>query len=111
MAGVDNLLVFIIMLAAAMALLGLIGANFSALAMEPVGHIAGTASAAYGFMTGVLAALAGAYIGQLYDGTPVPLVMGQAAMGGLTIIVVLVTERGRLFANSDEDEAAPDTPA
>ncbi|WP_417490757.1 multidrug effflux MFS transporter [Maricaulis sp.] len=111
MAGVDNLLVFMVMLAAAMALLGLIGANFSALAMEPVGHIAGTASAAYGFMTGVLAALAGAYIGQLYNGTPVPLVTGQAVMGGLTILVVLVTERGRLFANAIEDEAGSDTPA
>lgn len=109
LAGVDNLPVFMVMLASSMALLGLIGANFSALAMEPVGHIAGTASAAYGFVTGVFGALTGALIGQLYNGTAVPLVAGQAVMGALTITIVLVTERGRLFANSDEDEAASGT--
>ena len=43
-----------------MMLLGLIAANFSALAMEPVGHIAGTASAAYGFVTGVVGGIIGA---------------------------------------------------
>ena len=107
-AGVDDLAIFMVMLAAAMALLGLIAANFSALAMEPVGHIAGTASAAYGFVTGVIASLVGALIGQLYDGTAVPLVTGQAIMGALTIIIVLVTERGRLFENNDSDAAAVD---
>jgi DHA1 family bicyclomycin/chloramphenicol resistance-like MFS transporter len=110
-AGIDSLPVFMVMLAAAMALLGLIAANFSAIAMEPVGHIAGTASAAYGFVTGVVASLAGAFIGQLYDGTAVPLVTGQALMGGLAIIIILVTERGRLFENNDSETAAPDRPA
>ena len=108
--GIDNLAVFMVMLAAAMALLGLIAANFSAIAMEPVGHIAGTASAAYGFVTGVVASLAGAFIGQLYDGTAVPLVTGQALMGALAIIIVFVTERGRLFENNDPDAAIPDEP-
>jgi DHA1 family bicyclomycin/chloramphenicol resistance-like MFS transporter len=36
---------------------GMMGANFSALALEPLGKIAGTASAAYGFSTSVVAAL------------------------------------------------------
>ena len=103
--GVDNLVVFMIMLAAAMCLLGLIGANFSAIAMEPVGHIAGTASAAYGFVTGVVGAVLGAVIGQMYDGTPVPLIVGQALMGTITIGVVWLTERGKLFGTG-EDEAS-----
>lgn len=106
LAGVDNLAVFMVLLAAAMALLGLIGANFSAIAMEPVGHIAGTASAAYGFVTGVVASLIGALIGQLYDGSAVPLVTGQALMGAVAIGIVLVTERGRLFENHEDEPAA-----
>ncbi|WP_339747868.1 multidrug effflux MFS transporter [uncultured Maricaulis sp.] len=109
MSGVDNLAVFMVLLAAAMALLGLIGANFSAIAMEPVGHIAGTASAAYGFVTGVAASLIGALIGQLYDGTAIPLVTGQALMGALAIVIVLVTERGRLFENHEGEAAIADT--
>jgi len=109
-AGVDNLVVFMVLLAAAMALLGLIAANFSAIAMEPVGHIAGTASAAYGFVTGVIASLAGALIGQLYDGTAIPLVTGQALMGALAFVIVLVTERGRLFENHEGEASSPDQP-
>ena len=98
LAGVDNLYLFLALLAAAMAFMGLIAANFSALAMEPVGHIAGTASAAYGFVTGVVGAAIGGFIGQMYNGTPVPLIMAQAIMAGIALIVVWFTERGTLFA-------------
>ena len=106
LSGLDSLPVFIVMLASAMMLLGLIAANFSALAMENVGHIAGTASAAYGFASGVLGALIGAVIGQLYADSALPLVAGQAVMGLVTIGIVLVTERGRLFAVGEADSDA-----
>ena len=98
LAGVDNLYLFLVLLAAAMAFMGLIAANFSALAMEPVGHIAGTASAAYGFMTGVVGAAIGGFIGQMYNGTPVPLILAQAIMAAVALVVVWFTERGTLFA-------------
>lgn len=98
MSGVDNLYVFLVLLASAMAFMGLIAANFSALAMEPVGHIAGTASAAYGFVTGVVGAAIGGYIGHLYDGTPVPLIAGQAMMSAIALVIVYITERRKLFA-------------
>lgn len=104
LAGVDNLWVFLVLLSVAMAFMGLIAANFSALAMEPVGHIAGTASAAYGFMTGVVGAFIGSAIGQMYNGTPVPLILAQAVMSVLAVAMVFVTERGRLFAVVEENE-------
>jgi DHA1 family bicyclomycin/chloramphenicol resistance-like MFS transporter len=100
--GIDNLALFIVLLAAAMAFLGLIAANFSALAMEPVGHVAGTASAAYGFFSGVLGALIGSLVGQMYDGSAVPLIASQAGLGVLALIAVYVTERGTLFAVVDD---------
>ncbi|MAK64024.1 MAG: MFS transporter [Maricaulis sp.] len=103
LAGIDNLYLFLVLLAAAMAFLGLIAANFSALAMEPVGHIAGTASAAYGFLTGVVGAFIGSAIGQMYDGTPVPLILSQAVMSALALALVFWTERGKLFAVVDEE--------
>lgn len=102
LSGIDNLYLFVIMLGAAMAFLGLIAANFSALAMEPVGHVAGTASAAYGFLSGVVGALIGGAIGQLYDGTAIPLIASQAMMGALALAAVFITERGVLFAVTED---------
>ncbi|WP_203293003.1 multidrug effflux MFS transporter [Maricaulis parjimensis] len=104
LSGVDNLYIFLALLAAAMAFLGLIAANFSALAMEPVGHVAGTASALYGFLTGVVGAFIGSVIGQMYDGTPVPLILSQAVMAALALALVFWTERGKLFAVIDDED-------
>ena len=47
--------------------------------MEPLGHIAGTASALQGLITTIGGALIGLAIGQLFDGTTVPLVAGFAS--------------------------------
>jgi DHA1 family bicyclomycin/chloramphenicol resistance-like MFS transporter len=100
--GVDNLILFIALLAASMAFLGLIAANFSALAMEPVGHVAGTASATYGFFSGVVGALIGTLVGQMYDGSALPLIASQAVLGMLALAAVFVTERGVLFAVTED---------
>lgn len=105
LAGYEEFYLYTALLAAAMMLLGLIAANFSALAMEPVGHIAGTASAAYGFVTGVVGGVIGAVIGQLYNGTGLPLIAGQAVMGAIALAIVFWTERGKLFGTGEDDEA------
>ncbi len=80
---------------------GLIGSNYNALAMEPLGKIAGTGSAAYGFATTTFSSLLGWYIGSQYDGTPIPLVVGFAALGAISFLVVWITEGGRLFRAGD----------
>ncbi|WP_304073346.1 multidrug effflux MFS transporter [Maricaulis maris] len=100
--GIDNFVLFLVLLSAAMAFLGLIAANFSALALEPVGHIAGTASAVYGFVTGVIGAAIGSYVGQLYDGTATPLIVSQALMAGTALAIVFWTERGQLFQTGED---------
>ena len=71
--------------------------NFNALAMEQLGRIAGTASSLIGFYTTFLGAICGAAIGQLYNGTVIPLAIGYATLSIAIVAVVLVTERGRLF--------------
>lgn len=105
LSGVDNLILFVVLLSIALAFLGLIAANFSSIAMEPMGHIAGTASASYGFVSGIGATMIGMLIGQLYNGTAVPLIAGQAVVGALSLCAVLITERGRLFGVGEDDEA------
>lgn len=76
---------------------GLIGANFNSIAMEPVGSIAGTASSVFGFVTTVGGALIGFYIGQQFNGTVIPMTLGFVGCGAAALIIVVITEKGRLF--------------
>ncbi len=76
--------------------------NFNAMAMEPQGRIAGTASSLFGSVTTMMQALIAHTIGQAYDGTMLPLASGMVACGVTVIVIAAITERGRLF-----DGAAP----
>jgi DHA1 family bicyclomycin/chloramphenicol resistance-like MFS transporter len=76
---------------------GLMIANFTALAMEPQGHIAGTASSLYGSITTLLGIGIGVTIGQDYDGTLLPFATGFFLCTLAALAVVLVVERGKLF--------------
>lgn len=57
---------------------GMTFGNITALAMEPLGHIAGTASAVLGALSSVLAVAIAAPIGLAFDGTPRALLLGVA---------------------------------
>jgi MFS transporter, DHA1 family, multidrug resistance protein len=76
---------------------GLMIANFTALAMEPQGHIAGTASSLYGSITTLLGIGIGTVIGQDYDGTLLPFTTGFFLCTLASFAVVAVMEKGRLF--------------
>jgi DHA1 family bicyclomycin/chloramphenicol resistance-like MFS transporter len=76
---------------------GLMFANFTSLAMEPQGHIAGTASSLYGSITTLLGIGIGITIGQDYDGTLLPFATGFFLCTLASLAVVLVVEKGRLF--------------
>lgn len=56
---------------------GLIFGNLNALALQPLGHIAGTAASLITGISTVGAALLAIPIGQSFDGTPVPLMIGN----------------------------------
>ncbi len=85
------------MMMAMMLLVGLVFANFGALAMEPQGHVAGIASSVNGGATILIGAVYGFFVGQSFDGTTVPLATGFVVSGAFTMVVLLVTERGRLY--------------
>ncbi|BCW91029.1 Bicyclomycin resistance protein [Alphaproteobacteria bacterium SO-S41] len=95
--GYETIWSFIALQGAMMFCFGLVGSNFGSMAMEPLGHIAGTASSVQGFITTVTGALLGFAIGQNFDGTVIPLTFGFALCGLAAFVIVLVTERGRLF--------------
>jgi DHA1 family bicyclomycin/chloramphenicol resistance-like MFS transporter len=88
---------FMVLSALMMFAFGLMIANFTALAMEPQGHIAGTASSLYGSITTLLGIGVGTTIGQDYDGTLLPFATGFFLCTLAALAVVLVVEKGRLF--------------
>ncbi|WP_346656117.1 multidrug effflux MFS transporter [Bradyrhizobium sp. dw_78] len=86
---------------------GLTFANFTALAMEPQGHIAGTASSLYGTITTLLGIGIGTLIGQDFNGTLLPFATGFLLCALMALAVVAVAEKGRLFT---PHRAVPDRP-
>lgn len=100
--GLETVWTFTVLQAAMMFCFGLLVGNFGALAMEPLGHVAGTAASAQGFLSTVGGAVIGFLIGQSYNGTDVPLTLGFLGAGVATLAIVLVTEGGRLFRRGPE---------
>ena len=97
MRGGEPLWAFVLAQALTMGCFGLASANFSAMAMQNMGHIAGTAASVQGFASVTLGTLIGVGIGQAFDGTPRAMVAGFLASGVVALGIVTVAERGRLF--------------
>jgi DHA1 family bicyclomycin/chloramphenicol resistance-like MFS transporter len=74
---------------------GLLFGNYNALAMEPMGHIAGVASAVIGSLSSLIAVSVGTPIGRFYDGTVIPVISGFALMALLAIAATEWAEIGR----------------
>jgi DHA1 family bicyclomycin/chloramphenicol resistance-like MFS transporter len=104
--GRETLVAFAVCQSLMMFCFGLVASNFGALAMEPLGHIAGTASSVQGFVSTVGGATLGFLIGQQFDGSAIPMTLGFFCLGAGAFAIVAVTERGRLFRSAPA-EARP----
>lgn len=87
--------VFLIYAASIFFCFGLIFGNMNSLAMEPMGHIAGIASAVIGCLSNIISMMLGAFIGQLYQGTLVPILFGFIVLGLIAIAVMLYANKLR----------------
>ena len=74
---------------------GIMFGNLNALAMEPLGHIAGVGAAVIGSISTLISVLLGWIIGQMFDGTVLPLVGGYASLGLVSIGLMRWTELSR----------------
>lgn len=74
---------------------GLLFGNLNALAMEPLGHIAGVGAAVVGSVSTLISIVFGVALGQAYDGTVLPLVAGFSVLGAGALGVAAWTERAR----------------
>lgn len=94
----EGIWVFALLLSLTMACFGLAGANAGALSMEPLGHIAGTASSVQGLVTTIGGALIGLAIGQQFNGTVVPFLAGFAVCGAIALALALWANGARKAA-------------
>src|ERR1700733_5857375 len=95
--GWEQLWTFVAFQAVTMAFFSLAVSNFGAMAMEPIGEVAGIGASLQGFIQSFGGALVGAAIGRLFNGTTVPLAGGALACGLVALVFVLLAEKGRLF--------------
>ena len=95
--GHETIWTFAVLQGLTMFCFGFIAGNFGAMAMEPMGHIAGTASSAQGFISTTFGASLGFLIGQQFNGSAAPMTVGFFALGLTALVCVLFAERGRLF--------------
>ena len=89
---------FLTFVAAAALSQGLAWGNIGALVMEPLGEVAGTASAVFGSFTTVGAALLAYGIQQSFDGSTTPVVAAFFLFGLCVMACFLIAERGKLYA-------------
>lgn len=72
---------------------GFLFGNLRALAMEPIGHIAGIGAAINGFLSTVLAVPIANYIGSFVKTSVLPLFIGFSVFGLLSVLVFLLFKR------------------
>jgi len=101
----ETFVIFMAFMSVSFFCLGLIGPNATAMALEPMGHIAGSAAAANGFAGTTVAGFLGGIVARLYDGTVIPIILGFAILGLAAFAVVLWTEKGHLFQPQERDNA------
>lgn len=66
---------------------GILFGNQNSLAMEPLGHLAGIGAAVVGSLSTLMSMPLGAVIGQSYNGTVLPLIIGIAVLSALSFLV------------------------
>ncbi len=79
---------FMVLVISLFAMMGLTMGNLNALAMEPVGHIAGFASSMIGSVSTLFAVIFSVPIGLAFNGTPVPLSIGATALTFASVILM-----------------------
>ena len=67
--------------------------NLNAMAMEPLGHMAGTAASVMGAISTVFGAALAVPVGMAFDGTPLPLAIGIGIEAALGFVLMLWMKR------------------
>ncbi len=107
LSGHETLVTFVAMQAMTMFFFGLTASNFGSMAMEEMGSMAGTASSVQGFCSTLIGVFVGLVISQSFVDDSFPLTLGFAISGLISLALVLLVERGRLFRPHHRQPAVP----
>ncbi len=97
LAGQPPLLALMLYLLISFFGVGILFGNMNALAMEPLGHIAGVGAAVVGSLSTLISLVLGTIIGQSYNGTVLPLVAGFAILSAASLVVMRWAESRTLL--------------
>lgn len=97
--GYESVVTFTVMQALTMACFGLAVSNFGAIAMQPMGAIAGSAASLQGVISTIGGAAVASLIGYQWSGSVLFLPVGAFLCGLLALGCVLIAERAQLFRN------------
>ncbi len=91
-----NLWMFLAYAAVLFFCFGLVFGNVNAMAMEPMGHVAGIASAVIGASSSIISMIIGTAIGQMYDNTLVPMTCGFLILASLSMVILNLAKQRKL---------------
>jgi DHA1 family bicyclomycin/chloramphenicol resistance-like MFS transporter len=77
--------------------IGFQGPNYNAIAMEPLGMLAGSGAALIGFASSFVSASIGGFVARQFDGTITPIFIGHMVVSSLALVTILITEKGKLM--------------
>lgn len=92
--GHPNLYLLMLYLLIVFFCFGVLFGNLNAMAMEPLGNIAGLGSAVVGSISTLISVVFGVIVANAYDNTVLPLVLGFAVLGLIALLVMRWTEAG-----------------
>ncbi|ESQ78414.1 multidrug effflux MFS transporter [Asticcacaulis sp. YBE204] len=99
LSGRETLISFTILQALTMMCMAMSTSNFTAIAMEKVGHVAGTAASLQGVLSMVGGGFIGAWIGQFWTGGVWLLPLSALGLGVGALTLIALAEKGRLYRN------------
>jgi DHA1 family bicyclomycin/chloramphenicol resistance-like MFS transporter len=95
----ESMLTFTLLQGLTLLFFGLSLSNFGAIAMQPMGKVAGSAASLQGMTMGLGGAVISAICGSFWHGSLVLLPLCFLLLGALALTCILIAERGRLFHN------------
>jgi len=93
--GKPPLPVALLWLACSVGAIGVVFGNLNAMAMEPLGHIAGVGAAVIGALSSLISVTVGTQIARLYDGTALPIALGYTVCGAFSLVALWWATQGR----------------
>lgn len=96
--GHETIVTFMLFQSATMLTVAFTASNFSAISMEPFSKGAGIASSFQAFLTTAVSSALGSLVGHAFNGSTLPLTLGLLAFGSASFLIVVIAERGKLFA-------------